>query len=215
MARGRMSVLAIPSPLPDVQQAMESVTRLDKLSDDALLAGLGAGDRRAAVAFVHRFERRVYGLALTLVGDPALAEDIAQEALTRAWRHAEAYDPRRGTVATWLLTITRNLAVDTLRLRRPDPRAPLELADLLGAGNGLEPGPADAAIANDEGTAVRAALQTLPLEQRRALVLTAFHGRTAREVAELEGIPLGTAKTRIRAGLIRLRLAMSAEVSVA
>ena len=194
---------------------MESVTRLDKLSDDALLAGLGAGDRRAAVTFVHRFERRVYGLALTLVGDRALAEDVAQEALTRAWRHAEAYDPRRGTVATWLLTITRNVAVDTLRLRRPDPRAPLELADLLGAGNGLEPGPADAAIATDEGTAVRAALRTLPLEQRRALVLTAFHGRTAREVAELEGIPLGTAKTRIRAGLIRLRLAMSAEVSVA
>jgi RNA polymerase sigma factor (sigma-70 family) len=215
MARGRMSVLAIPWGLPDVQQAMGSVTRLDKLSDEALLAGLGAGDRRTAVAFVHRFERRVYGLALTLVGDRALAEDIAQEALTRAWRHAEAYDPRRGTVATWLLTITRNLAVDTLRLRRPDPRAPLELADLLGAGNGLEPGPADAAIASDEGTAVRAALHALPVEQRRALVLTAFHGHTAREVAELEGIPLGTAKTRIRAGLIRLRLAMSAEVSVA
>src|SRR3954447_11859401 len=109
----------------------------DALSDEALLAGLGAGDRRAAAAFVERFERRVYGLALTIVGDAALAEDIAQEALTRAWRHAEAYDPRKGAVATWLLTITRNLAVDSLRLRRPDPREPDEVADLLGAGDGI------------------------------------------------------------------------------
>jgi RNA polymerase sigma factor (sigma-70 family) len=184
---------------------MGSRTRFDELSDEALLEGLGAGDRRAAVAFVTRFERRVYGLALTVVGDATLAEDIAQEALTRAWRHAEAYDPRRGTVATWLLTITRNLAVDSLRLRRSDPHEPGELADLLGASDGLGPNPADVAVASDEGAAVRAALQALPVEQRRALVLTAFQGHTAREVAELEGIPLGTAKTRIRAGLLRLR----------
>ena len=215
MARGRIGGLAIPARLPDVQQAMSSIGRLNSLSDEALLAGLGAGDRQAAVAFVHRFERRVYGLALAIVGDGALAEDIAQEALTRAWRHAEAYDPRRGTVVTWLLTITRNLAIDALRLRRSDPRAPEELAEILGAGDGFARGPAEAAIATDEGTSVRAALRTLPPEQRRALVLTAFHGRTAREVAELEGIPLGTAKTRIRAGLIRLRVAMVAEVSVA
>jgi RNA polymerase sigma-70 factor (ECF subfamily) len=192
---------------------MGSGAHYEQLSDESLLEGLGAGDRRAAVAFVKRFERRVYGLALTIVGDAALAEDIAQEALTRAWRHAEAYDPRKGAVATWLLTITRNLAVDSLRLRRPDPREPDEVADLLGAGDGIGPNPADAAVSSDEGRAVRNALRALPPEQRRALVLTAFQGRTAREVAELEGIPLGTAKTRIRAGLIRLR-ARVAEVAV-
>jgi RNA polymerase sigma-70 factor (ECF subfamily) len=186
----------------------------DGLSDESLLAGLGAGDRRAATAFVRRFERRVYGLALTVVGDPALAEDVAQEALTRAWRHAQAYDPRRGAVATWLLTITRNLAIDAIRMRRSDPRSPGDLADLLGAGDGPEGGPAEAAVASDEGSAVRAALQALPAEQRRALVLSAFHGRTAREIAELERIPLGTAKTRIRAGLMRLRGAMAAEVTI-
>jgi RNA polymerase sigma-70 factor (ECF subfamily) len=193
---------------------MRSSAPSDSLSDESLLAGLGAGDRRAAATFVRRFERRVFGLALTVVGDPALAEDIAQEALTRAWRHAEAYDPRRGAVATWLLTITRNLAVDALRMRRSDPRSPSDLAFMMGAGDGAGPGPAEAAVARDEATAVRAALALLPVEQRRALVLSSFQGLTAREIAELERIPLGTAKTRIRAGLMRLRLAMAEEVAV-
>jgi RNA polymerase sigma-70 factor (ECF subfamily) len=189
--------------------------RSDVLSDESLLAGLGAGERRAAAAFVARFERRVYGLALTVVGDPALAEDVAQEALTRAWRHAQAFDPRRGAVATWLLTITRNLAIDAIRMRRSDPRAPGDIADIVGVGDGPEPGPAEVAVARDEGTKVRAALQLLPAEQRRALIHSSFHGRTAREIAELEGIPLGTAKTRIRAGLMRLRAAMAEGVVVA
>src|SRR3954470_1722318 len=164
MARPGTGEPAIPADLPGVQQPMGSGAHYDELSDETLLEGLGAGDRRAAVAFVKRFERRVYGLALTVVGDRALAEDIAQEALTRAWRHAEAYDPRRGAVATWLLTITRNLAVDALRMRRSDPRAPSDFASLIGVGDSAELGPAEAAIASDEGTAVRAALGLLPVE---------------------------------------------------
>ena len=74
------------------------------VSDDALLAGLATGDPDAAAAFLQRFQRRVFGLAVTIVGDPRAAEDISQEAFVRAWRHAGAYDSRRGTVATWLLT---------------------------------------------------------------------------------------------------------------
>jgi len=206
--------MAIRGSPPDVHQTVDSSAASDALSDESLLAGLGEGDRRAAGAFVRRFERRVYGLALSVVGDPALAEDVAQEALTRAWRHAQAYDPRRGAVATWLLTITRNLAVDALRMRRADPRAPGDIADIVGSGDGHRPGPAETAVTRDEGAEVRAALQLLPVEQRRALVLSAFHGRTAREIAELEGIPLGTAKTRIRAGLTRLRAAMAERVAV-
>src|SRR5919201_4857810 len=100
------------------------------VSDDALLAGLATGDSDAATAFVQRFQRRVFGLAVTILGDPRAAEDIAQEAFVRAWRHAGAYDPRRGTVATWLLAITRNLAIDSIRVRRPvavDPDAILAL----------------------------------------------------------------------------------------
>lgn len=214
MTPARPGATAIRGVPPDVEPAMDGSDPSGALSDESLLAGLGAGDRRAAAAFVRRFERRVFGLALSVVGDPALAEDVAQEALTRAWRHAQAFDPRKGAVATWLLTITRNLAVDALRMRRSDPRPPGDLADMLGASN-AEAGPAETAVARDEGTAVRVALRLLPAEQRRALILSAFHGRTAREIAELEGIPLGTAKTRIRAGLMRLRSVMTEEVAVA
>jgi RNA polymerase sigma-70 factor (ECF subfamily) len=110
-------------------------------------------------------------------------------------------------VVTWLLTITRNLAIDALRLHRPDPAPSDELAALMGAGP--ERGPAEAALAAEEGRGVRAALRDLPIDQRRALVLSVFHGRTAREIGEMEGIPLGTAKTRIRAGLLKLRAALA------
>src|SRR5690349_1392723 len=97
------------------------------LSDAALLDRVAAGDARAAAEFVERFQRRVFGLAVTIVTDRAAAEDVAQEALLRAWRHAGAYDPRRGSVVTWLLTITRNAAIDALRVRRPVATSPEDL----------------------------------------------------------------------------------------
>jgi RNA polymerase sigma-70 factor (ECF subfamily) len=179
------------------------------VSDDALLAGLGTGDAEAAAAFVRRFQRRVYGLALAVARDAALAEDIAQEAFLRAWRHAAAYDPRRGTVTTWLLAITRNLSIDALRLRRPVTIDPESLLVLHMPSSSRTP--EDAATLNDDVTRLRAALTDLPPEQRRALILAAFHGQTAREVGETEGIPLGTAKTRIRTAMIRLRAALVSE----
>ena len=82
------------------------------LSDETLLAGFAAGDSAAAAAFVRRFQRRVYGLVVTILDDTGAAEDVAQETFVRAWRHAAAYDSRRGLVSTWLLTIARNLALD-------------------------------------------------------------------------------------------------------
>ena len=175
-------------------------------ADDALIAGLAAGDADAATALVRRFQRRVFGLAMTVLGDRGLAEDVAQEAFVRAWRHAGAYDPRRGSVATWLLTITRNLAIDTLRMRRSEPIDPATLAAIVGATHGR--GPLDDAVASTEAERLRAALGELPEEQCRALVLAAIGGRTSQEVSELEGIPLGTAKTRIRTAMLRLRAAL-------
>jgi RNA polymerase sigma-70 factor (ECF subfamily) len=172
-------------------------------ADDTLLAGLGAGDPDAALAFVRRYQQRVYGLAVLILGDAGRAEDVAQEAFVRAWRHAPAYDARRGSVATWLLTITRNLSIDALRAGRSRPADLVPSVDATLADPG--PGPDDIAGRDAEVARVRAALALLPAEQRRAVMLASFYGRTAQEVSELESIPLGTAKTRIRTGLIRLR----------
>lgn len=177
-------------------------------SDEALLAGMAVGDEEAAIAFVRRYQRRVFGLAIGIVGDPVLAEDVAQEALLRVWRHAPVYDARRGGVTTWVLTITRNLAIDALRLRRAVPTDPDDLVSLAAASTGRDP--EAAAVTGDAVARVRVALATLPPPQRRALVMAALYGRTAAEVSEAEAIPLGTAKTRIRGGLMKLRAAMAA-----
>src|ERR671915_2505022 len=102
-----------------------------ELSDESLLAGLGSGDPDAAAAFVRRFQRRVFGLTLSILRDPAAAEEAAQESFVRAWRHAAAYDPRRGTVAAWLLTIARSAAIDRARLRPVTPTDPDVIAAQL------------------------------------------------------------------------------------
>jgi RNA polymerase sigma-70 factor (ECF subfamily) len=172
---------------------------VDGLSDEALLAGLAAGDPGDAAAFVRRFQSRVYGLALTMLHDPGLADEVAQEAFARAWQHAGTYDARRGRVATWLLTITRNAAIDRARLRQPTPADPgwiVSWLDLAGE---------DTLPDVPERDRLRRAVSALPDEQRRALGLAVYGGRTAREISELDGVPLGTVKTRIRAALSRLR----------
>src|SRR6202451_3170592 len=103
----------------------------DQQSDETLLAGLGAGDADLAVAFVRRFQRVVYGVALTVTRDPVTAEDVAQQAFEQAWRHAQVYDSRRGSVRAWLTTIAHNLAVDVLRARTSTPVDPDDLPALL------------------------------------------------------------------------------------
>jgi RNA polymerase sigma factor (sigma-70 family) len=135
-----------------------------------------------------------------------LAEDVAQEAFVRAWRHADAFDARRGSVATWLLSITRNLAIDAVRVRRAAPVAPDLLAELLPPSD--ERGPQEVALHGSDVARLEAALVHLPIEQRRAVLLAGLLGCSAREIGEREGIPLGTAKTRIRTALLRLRAAL-------
>ena len=172
-------------------------------SDEALVAGLALHDRDAALVFVRRFQRRVFGCALAIVGDINRAEDVAQEAFVRAWRHAAVYDARRASVATWLLTITRNLAIDAVRVERVRPADLVEVLDL--AVVDPAPGPIDLAVRSTEVQRVADALQQLPPDQRRCVVLASVHGRTAQEISEIERIPVGTAKTRLRTGLLKLR----------
>lgn len=175
-------------------------------SDEALMAGMAIGDDLAALAFVRRYQKRVFGLAVGLLGDAGVAEDVAQEALLRAWRHAPVFDARRGTVTSWVLTITRNLAIDAIRRRRASPTDPDDLVAMGLAGGGL---PVDEEVmAGQLSPGLRAAVNALPAEQRRATLLSALYGRTAEEISVSESIPLGTAKTRIRAGLQKLRAAL-------
>jgi len=169
------------------------------------------GDERAGLVFVRRYQARVFGLALGMVADAALAEDIAQEALVRVWRHAPVYDARRGAVPTWVLTIARNLTIDALRMRRAVPTDPDDLVNLGLVSNAVSP--EDAAVSAEAARGLHLALAGLSTEQRRAVVLAYFYGMTAAEISEAEAIPLGTAKTRIRAGLSRLRETMTSEGS--
>jgi RNA polymerase sigma factor (sigma-70 family) len=177
------------------------------LSDEALLAGLAAGQKDAAVAFVRRYQSRVYGLVITIVRDPGTAEDVAQETFVRAWRNAGTYDARRGRVGTWLLTIARNAAIDAMRARRPEPLDPEVIAARLQRASEEDSAP-------EERMRVRGALAELPEPQRRALFLAAFAGRTAAEISEFENAPVGTIKTRIRTAMSKLRdsLEMSNEL---
>jgi RNA polymerase sigma-70 factor (ECF subfamily) len=175
------------------------------LSEEALLAGLATGDPDAAAGFVRRFQGRVYGLAMTILGEPQAAEDVAQETFVRAWRYAATYDARRGRVSTWLLTIARNLALDRARLNRVQPVDPEIVAAQLQQVERVDC--SDEPAAHAERDHLRELLAELPLEQRRALVLATYFGRTAKEISELDGVPLGTVKTRIRTGMQRLRAA--------
>jgi RNA polymerase sigma factor (sigma-70 family) len=179
------------------------------LSDEALLAGLATGDPDAAAGFVRHFQGRVYGLAMTILGDSGAAEDVAQETFVRAWRHALTFDPRRGTVSAWLLTIARNLALDRARLKGSRPLDPQFVSSLLergGSDDGLD---IAGRVANRER--VRELLTALPPPQRRALVLATYFGRTAKEISELDGTPVGTVKTRIRDALMKVRRRLEVE----
>jgi RNA polymerase sigma-70 factor (ECF subfamily) len=185
------------------------ISLTDRAPDAALIRALAVNDEAAAVAFVRRFQGPVFGLAVSITRDRVLAEDVAQEAFLRAWRAAANYDARRGSVLTWLLTITRNLAIDAIRARRSTPVESSELELLLATTLGGEP--PDGSGGRVESMAAAERLAQLPPDQARAVVLAVIGGRTAAEVAEYEGIPLGTAKTRIRSGLRRMRLALEAE----
>jgi RNA polymerase sigma factor (sigma-70 family) len=180
-------------------------------SDEALFAGFATGDVDSATVFVRRFQARVFGLALGITRDPAEADEVAQDAFVRAWRYAASFDARRGSVAGWLLGITRNVAIDRMRLvaNRRD-RVELDATGELALQLALETMSSEAdasevAERHDVLARVARSLRSLPPEQSDALVAVTLRGLSTREYAESAGVPLGTAKTRIRLGLRKLR----------
>src|ERR1700722_5762673 len=179
-------------------------TSAEQLPDETLLAGLGAGDAELSLAFVRRFQRIVFGVAMTAPGDTTTAEDVAQQAFEQAWRHAQVFDSRRGSVRAWLTTIAHNLAVDVVRARTAAPVDPDELPAILTA---VTDTPERIAVANDSAAELRRTLGRLPEPQARAVAMAGIYGMTAQQIADSEGIPLGTAKTRIRDGMQKLRAA--------
>lgn len=178
------------------------------VSDEAIFAGYAASDPEAAAVFVRRFERSVYGLALAVTRDRTVAEDVAQEAFVRAWRHAASFDARRGSVAGWLLGIVRNVAIDRIR---GNGRLPLPVGDLPGeAVDTIDV--AEVVTTRDDVAHVAALMRSLPAPQREALVAVTLLGLSTREFSEAAAVPHGTVKTRIRLALRRLRTELGVQV---
>jgi RNA polymerase sigma-70 factor (ECF subfamily) len=178
----------------------------DDTSDEALLAGIALADDRAGLVFVRRYQHRLFGLAIRILGDPRLAEEVTQDAFIRIFRHAEVFDARRASASAWAFTITRNLAIDVLRVRRDIPTAPEDQMFVALMSN--ERAPDDTVAGNDDLVRVWSALADLPSDQRRAVVLAAMYGWSGAEIAHAEAIPLGTVKGRIRLGMAKLRGAL-------
>jgi RNA polymerase sigma factor (sigma-70 family) len=177
------------------------------LRDGQLVELVAQRDAGALEALYDRYGRAAYSLARRILTEETLAQDVVQEVFLSLWRDARRFDAGRGTVATYLLSMTHHRAVDVVRreesLRRwrtsdeglelePDPKARVE----------------DEVEASERRAQVRAALAELPAAQREALLLAYFGGYTQREVAALVGVPLGTVKTRMAAGMRKLKEAL-------
>ncbi|MGH8067184.1 MAG: sigma-70 family RNA polymerase sigma factor [Candidatus Entotheonellia bacterium] len=169
----------------------------------ALLQQIASGDREAFERFYDRYASLAFTFALRLLGSRTEAEDLLQEVCLQVWRQAQSYNPERGSPEAWLITMTRSRAIDKLRSRRRremSPLAPDEPPRVEG-GRQAEP-PTQASEAK---LTVQGVLTKLPETQRIVLELAYFDGLTQSEIAARLGEPLGTVKTRMRAGLERLR----------
>jgi RNA polymerase sigma-70 factor (ECF subfamily) len=172
------------------------------VADDQLIAAVARGDHPALLALYDRHGRIAYGLAYRVLGEAGAAEEAVQDAYLRVWRRASTFDPSRGGVRSWLLTIVHHCAIDLLRRRAGAPTVVAGLDEL--AERQAVPDAWSDVAGRLEQDRVRAAVATLPGEQRRAIEMAYFDGLTHREIAERDGLPLGTVKGRLRLGLRRL-----------
>jgi RNA polymerase sigma-70 factor (ECF subfamily) len=182
--------------------------RTDESSSDlALMADFAARRERAAGVLYDQFASRIYGLGVVMLGNDQAAQDLVQDTFVKLWRSADHYDPQRGRLETWVLLTARSLAIDALRRRVVESRSLQSVG--VQPEDDPEPLPDEQAAVADLSARARRAMGVLSPEQRSALELAYFGGRTTAEVAALEGIPQGTVKSRIRAALLRLRAEMT------
>jgi RNA polymerase sigma-70 factor (ECF subfamily) len=173
-------------------------------ADRALIARINGREADALGHLYDRYSARLMGLAHRILGDTGEAEEVLQEVFLWVWKSAASFDPSRGTVLAWLLVATRSRAIDRLRTRRPAVRAGLRAVETLPDAPSGEDVEADSASREWEALC-RAAIAELPEDQRRALELAYFDGLTHQEISEKTSTPLGTVKTRVRLGLMKLR----------
>jgi RNA polymerase sigma-70 factor (ECF subfamily) len=171
---------------------------LTPLIEKELMQQLATGDEMAIRTVYRRFARPVYGVGLRLLGSREAAEELTQDVFLTAWRKAARFDPVRGRLSTWLMAIAHNMAVDRLRRTASRPSAVGGLEELAELGESDE----EAVLDRHEAQRI---LTTLSVRERKLIELAYFRGWTAREIAESDGIPLGTVKTRLRTVLIKLR----------
>ena len=173
------------------------------LEDAVLLQRVGTGDEAAIEALYERYGGACYRLARRILDDAQLAEDVVQQVFLALWQ-GTGYDPRRGAVSTWLLSMTHHKAVDSVRkegTRRRRTASDQALLEKAAVG----PGPEDEAWTRWRAERTREALRTLPAEQREVLLLAYYGGYTQREIADMTGLPLGTVKSRTLGAMHRLR----------
>ncbi len=186
----RPTVLPMNTRLPDANRAL--IVRIVAREADAL------------AELYDRHSARLMGLCQRILGDTGEAEEVLQEVFLWIWRSASTFDSSRGSVLAWLLVATRSRAIDRVRTRRPAARAGLRTVETIPDKASGEDVEADSASRQWAETC-RSAIGELPSEQRQALELAYFDGLTHQEISERTGAPLGTVKTRVRLGLMKLR----------
>jgi RNA polymerase sigma-70 factor (ECF subfamily) len=173
-------------------------------ADRSSLERMAAGDHEALAELYDRHGRMVFSLALRIVRDQRDAEEVVQDVFAQAWRESGHYSAGRGSVIAWLMTLTRSRAVDRLRGRKARPDTATDSEPIVAIADGAAPADEQLSAAA-QAAQVRTALNALPLVQRLAIELAFYEGLTHTEIADRLEQPLGTVKTRIRQGLLKLR----------